>query len=134
MNELYIANLVKKQEVMNGIYICKTIGPIVGLLLGTHFLSSHSKKYSPMLTQISLLQGTHFYMDLDFSKEPFFSSKEAYAYCELQKVEQYDHLDKMIEEYKKRYDGVSYYMDFTRQNPIMIRYKNKSRGEELCTN
>ena len=125
MNELYIANLVKKERMMEGIYICQSIGPIVGFLMGTYFLSSHSKKYIPMLSKINHLEENQFYKDIDFSREKFFQSDEVYAYYELKKVERYDSLDEMIEEYKNHYKKVCYYLDFTTKVPVMIRYKKK---------
>ena len=125
MKELYIANLVKKKKVMPDVYICEVIGPIVGLLLGTHFLSSHSKKYVPMITKFQFLDGNQFYQDIDFSKEPFFSSDEEYAYYNLKKVENYDRLEKIIEDYKKEYSHICYFVDCTTKVPVFIRYKKK---------
>ena len=125
MKELYIANMVKKTKVCEGIFICKSIGPIVGLLFGSHFLSSHNKKYVPMFTTIKSLEGNQFYNDFDFSKEAFFHSQEEYAYYELKKVENYDFLEAMINDYKRDYDKVCYFVDVSTRVPIVIRYKSK---------
>lgn len=125
MNNLYIAILVKKQKLSEGIYICKSIGPIIGLLFGTHFLSSHSKKYNPMFSKLNTLEGNQFYQDIDFSKEKFFSTDEKYAYYELKKISNYDNLDMEVEEYKKKYHKICYFIDFTTKVPVFIRYKKK---------
>ncbi len=125
MKELYIASLVKKEKVSEGTFICKTIGPIVGLLFGTHFLSSHNKKYNPMFTRLYSLEGNQFYQEIDFSQEPFFQVEAKYAYYELKKIENYDDLEDLIKEYKKVYDKVCYYIDFSTKVPTMIRYKKK---------
>lgn len=125
MKELYIASLVKKEKVMDNIFICKTIGPIVGLLFGSHFLSSHSKKYNPMFTKLKSLEGNQFYQEIDFSQEPFFYGEEEYAYYELKKIDDYQNIEHMVKEYKKIYDRVCYYIDFSTKVPTMIRYKKK---------
>lgn len=125
MNELYIASLVKKIKVGEGTFICRTIGPVVGLLLGTYFLSSHSKKYIPMFRGINDLEGNQFYKEIDFSKEKFFHSDEEYAYYQLKKIEDYRDLEEVVEEYRKIYHKVCYFFDFSTRVPTMIRYKRK---------
>jgi len=130
MNELYVANLVKKTKVCEWEFVCKVIGPIVGFLFGTHFLSSHSKKYIPMFIKIHSLEGNQFCEEIDFSKEKFFQSDEEYAYYDLKKVEDYDDLERMIDEYKERYSKVCYFVNFTTRVPTMIRYKQRRRNAE----
>ncbi len=127
MNDLYIANLVRKERFTDGIFICKTIGPVVGLLFGTHFLSSHSRKYIPLFYKDTSFSEKQCYIsDMEFSENSIFNSSEYYAYCELKKIEDYDSMESYIQEYKKLYDHVCYYVDFTHGGVICIRYKEKS--------
>lgn len=121
MDTLYIALLVRKKKLENHCYICEGVGPIVGLLMGNHFLSSHSKHYLPMISKNCLFQDGYYYLN-DY-QDCFFQSNQEYGYYEIKKVEDYSLLDEMIDEYKKKFDKVCYFADFGRTTPIVMRYK-----------
>jgi len=124
MNKLYIALLVHKRKIEEGRFICDGVGPIVGVLLGTHFLSSHSKHYIPMIKNKVHFEQDEFYLEnYSFEQDEFFSSDFEYGYYELQEVTDYLQLESMILDYKKKFDKVSYFIDFARMTPTIIRYK-----------
>ena len=124
MDTLYIALLVHKRKIEEGRYVCEGICPIVGLLMGRHFLSSHSRHYIPMITKSIAFEEDQFYLeDYDYSKDEFFQTDVEYGYYELKKVDDYSLLSTMIEEYKKKYEKVCYFLDFARMTPTIIRYK-----------
>ena len=130
MKNIYIATLIKKEKIQENIYICKSIGPIVGFLFGSHFLSSHSKHYIPMFSKFNQMNGNQFYQDIILEEEKFFTSNEEYAYYELKKIENYDNLEVEIQDYKNKYNNVDYFLDFTTKVPVLIRYKRKTIGGE----
>lgn len=125
MNQLYIAIMVRKKKIREGQFICEAIGPIVGVLFGSYFLSSHSKKYCPMIRKKISFSSDEFYLD-DFSyeSETFLNSDLEYAYYELQKVEDYNKLDDLILGYKEKYKNVCYYINYDCCSPFIIRYKD----------
>ena len=65
-----------------------------------------------------------FYLEnYSFEQDEFFSSDFEYGYYELQEVTDYSQLESMILDYKKKFDKVSYFIDFARMTPTIIRYK-----------
>ena len=127
MDKLYIATMIRKRKIENGkMYICDICGIIVGLLFGTTFLSSRSKKYKPMLnTKIGNIEGLTI-ITKDMNLNNFLLSNEKYAYYNLIEVNNFDNIEKMIEEEREKYKDISYFINLDSDIPYIIKYKKNS--------
>ena len=126
MDKLYIATMIKKKKLEGGdMYICSCCGIIVGLLFGTTFLSSRSKKYKPMLSNtFSNADGVAVITnEYDKNNIEFLKSNDKYAYYNLIEVEDYDKIEEMITNLKEKYKDVSYFINLDGTTPYIIRYK-----------
>ena len=123
MNHLYIANLVRKKKISDGMIICYSVGPIVGVLIGTHFLSSRNKVYLPMIRKKVSFDELTYLRDFSLEKEEFLSSSFEYAYYELKEIEDYSLLEEEIVKYRENFHSVNYFICLEGTTPYIIRYK-----------
>lgn len=126
MDKLFIAGLYKKRRLDDReMYICEYCGVIVGVLFGTHFLSSRSIHYLPMIRSTFKNSDNMISFDFsyDYSKDKFLSSNEVYCYYDLEEVVDYSKINDMIFDFDYKFKGVSYFINLEDKTPYMFRYK-----------
>lgn len=127
MDKLYIATMIKKRKLEGGdMYICECCGVIAGLLFGTTFLSSRSKKYKPMINkELDNIDGYALITnEIDLSKSKFLLSEDKYAYYNLIEIKDYNTIEEEINNLYNKFKDVSYFINLDVTTPYIIRYKN----------
>lgn len=124
-NKVYVGLLLKKRKVdVREYYVCEAIGPIVGVLFGSRFLSSRNKAYLPLFKKkFSIDNELVFDGSFDYKTDTHLDSSEEYLYTDVTEVDDIGNIESIINNYKDKYKDVCYFFYCESTDPYMIRYK-----------